>query len=180
MKYILSTHSFIPNRDRLQQHITVDKVPYDAWERNGFLTVTDTEVVDQNRVMQYVRSFCKTYDLKIQTLCFDPDNATKLMLELSDEFEVAEVYQSHKSLNEATKRFREEVYSGNVVFLNNPLLNFAMGNAVVKTTNGLIKIDKDAARRRIDPVDAALCAFKLALYHEFDDGNYADEWLDEE
>ncbi len=180
IRYILFSHSFIPNRDRLQQHITVDKVPYDAWERNGFLTVTDTEVVDQNRVMQYVRSFCKTYDLKIQTLCFDPDNATKLMLELSDEFEVAEVYQSHKSLNEATKRFREEVYSGNVVFLNNPLLNFAMGNAVVKTTNGLIKIDKDAARRRIDPVDAALCAFKLALYHEFDNGNYADEWLDEE
>ena len=180
IRYILFSHSFIPNRDRLQQHITVDKVPYDAWERNGFLTVTDTEVVDQNRVVQYVRSFCKTYDLKIQTLCFDPDNATKLMLELSDEFEVAEVYQSHKSLNESTKRFREEVYSGNVVFLNNPLLNFAMGNAVVKTTNGLIKIDKDAARRRIDPVDAALCAFKLALYHEFDNGNYADEWLDEE
>ena len=173
---LTSVAFIIPYKDRE----TVDKVPYDAWERNGFLTVTDTEVVDQNRVMQYVRSFCKTYDLKIQTLCFDPDNATKLMLELSDEFEVAEVYQSHKSLNEATKRFREEVYSGNVVFLNNPLLNFAMGNAVVKTTNGLIKIDKDAARRRIDPVDAALCAFKLALYHEFDDGNYADEWLDEE
>ena len=180
IRYILFSHSFIPNRDRLQQHISVDKVPYDAWERNGFLTVTDTEVVDQNRVMQYVRSFCKTYDLKIQTLCFDPDNATKIMLELSDEFEVAEVYQSHKSLNESTKRFREEVYSGNVVFINNPLLNFAMGNAIIKTNSGLIKIDKDAAHRRIDPVDAALCAFKLALYHEFDDGNYADEWLDEE
>ncbi len=180
VKYILFTHSFIPNRERLQEHITVDKMPYDAWERNGWLTVTDTEVVDQNRVMQYVRGFCSSQGLKIQMLCFDPDNATKLMLELSDEYEVVEVYQSHKSLNESTKRFREEVYSGNVYFLNNPLLNYAMGNAVVKTNNGLIKIDKDATKRRIDPVDATLCAFKLALYHEFDESSYSDEWLDEE
>ena len=130
--------------------------------------------------MQYVRNFCAEHGLKIQMLCFDPDNATKLMLELSDEYEVVEVYQSHKSLNESTKTFREQVYSGNVCFLNNPLLNFAMGNAVVKMNNGYIKIDKDAAKRRIDPVDAALCAFKLALYHDFEESNYSDEWLDEE
>jgi len=180
IKYILFSHSFIPNRERLQEHITVDKMPYDAWERNGYLTVTDTDIVDQNQVMQYVRNFCAEHGLKIQMLCFDPDNATKLMLELSDEYEVVEVYQSHKSLNESTKTFREQVYSGNVCFLNNPLLNFAMGNAVVKTNNGYIKIDKDAAKRRIDPVDATLCAFKLALYHDFEESNYSDEWLDEE
>lgn len=178
VKYILFSHSFIPNRDRLQERINVDKMPYDAWERNGWLTVTDTEIVDQNAVMRYVRDFCNKNDLKIEMLCFDPDNAAKIMLELSDEYEVVEVYQSHKSLNESTKTFREEVYSGNIVFINNPLLNFSMGNAVVKTNNGLIKIDKDAAKKRIDPVDAALCAFKLAMYHDFEDTNYSDEWLD--
>ena len=178
VKYILFSHSFIPNRDRLQERINVDKMPYDAWERNGWLTVTDTEIVDQNAVMRYVRDFCNKNDLKIEMLCFDPDNAAKIMLELSEEYEVVEVYQSHKSLNESTKTFREEVYSGNVVFINNPLLNFSMGNAVVKTNNGLIKIDKDAAKKRIDPVDAALCAFKLAMYHDFEDLNYSDDWLD--
>ena len=54
-----------------------------------------------------------------------------------------------------------------------------MANAVTKSSNGLIKIDKDAATQRIDPVDAVLCAFKLALYHEFSDFS-ADAWLDEE
>ena len=180
VKYILFSHSFIPNRERLQEHIAVDHMPYDAWERAGFLTVTDSDVVDQNKVMQYVRDFCAKYDLKIQKLCFDPDNATKIMLELSDEFDVVEVYQSHKSLNESTKTFREQIYSGNVNFLNNPLFNFAMGNAVVKSRDGLIKIDKDAARQRIDPVDATLCAFKLALYHEFDNSNFSDAWLEDE
>ena len=180
VKYILFSHSFIPNRERLQERIITDKVPYDAWERNGFLTVTDSEVIDQNRVMQYVKGFCGTFNLQIQKLCFDPYNSTKLMLELSDEYDVAEVYQSHRSLNEVTKTFREEVYKGNVIFTNNPLLNYAMGNAVIKTNNGLIKIDKDANKKRIDPVDATLCAFKLAMYHEFDTSNYSDDWLYEE
>ena len=179
VKYILFTHSFIPNRQRLQERIITDKVPYDAWERNGFLTVTDSEVIDQNQVMQYVKGFCGTFNLKIQKLCFDPFNSTKLMLELSEEYDVAEVYQSHRSLNEVTKTFREEVYQGNIIFMNNPLLNFAMGNAVIKTSGGLIKIDKDSNKKRIDPVDATLCAFKLAMYHEFDTTSYSDDWLED-
>ena len=44
-----------------------------------------------------------------------------------------------------------------------------MSNAVVRQYQGLIKIDKDAAKKRIDPVDAVLCAFKLAMYHDFAD-----------
>lgn len=181
VKYILFSHSFIPNRDKLRERIMVDKMPYDAWERNGWLTVTNTEIVDQNAVMAYVKGFCTSQGLVIETLCFDPANASKLMLELSDEgYDVQEVYQSHKSLNESTAGFREQVYCGNVVFLNNPLLNYAMGNAVIRTNNGLIKIDKDATKRRIDPVDATLCAFKLAMYHEFVDTQSTDEWLNSE
>lgn len=181
VKYILFSHSFIPNRDKLRERIMVDKMPYDAWERNGWLTVTNTEIVDQNAVMNYVKEFCASRGLAIEALCFDPANASKLMLELSDEgYDVQEVYQSHKSLNESTAGFREQVYCGNVVFLNNPLLNYAMGNAVIRTNNGLIKIDKDATKRRIDPVDATLCAFKLAMYHEFVDTQSIDEWLNSE
>lgn len=181
VKYILFSHSFIPNRDKLRERIIVDKMPYDAWERNGWLTVTDTEIVDQNAVMKYVNDFVNKNGLIINCLCFDPANASKLMLEMSDEgYVVHEVYQSHKSLNEATAGFREQVYCGNVVFLNNPLLNYAMGNAIIRTNNGLIKIDKDATRRRIDPVDAVLCAFKLAMYHEFIDTVSTEEWLNSE
>lgn len=181
VKYILFSHSFIPNRDKLRERIMVDKMPYDAWERNEWLTVTNTEIVDQNAVMNYVKEFCASRGLAIEALCFDPANASKLMLELSDEgYDVQEVYQSHKSLNESTAGFREQVYCGNVVFLNNPLLNYAMGNAVIRTNNGLIKIDKDATKRRIDPVDATLCAFKLAMYHEFVDTQSIDEWLNSE
>lgn len=179
--YILYSHSFIPNREKLAERIAKDKVPYDAWERQGYLTVTDTEIVDQDAVMRYVIAFCKKMQWHIETLCFDPANASKIMMDLSNMgYEVEEVYQSHKSLNESTNGFREMVYEKEVYYLYNPLLNFAMSNAVIRTNNGLIKIDKDATKFKIDPVDATLCAFKLALYHQFTStiNDVVDKFLD--
>lgn len=168
IKYIIYSHSFIPNREKLTERKRKDKADYDAWERINLLTVTDTPIVDQNAVMKYVKDTCKEHEWNIECLCFDPANAAKLMMDLSDEgYEVEEVYQSHKSLNESTQGFREQVYSGNIIYTYNPLLNFAMSNAVIRKNQGLIKIDKDATTQRIDPVDAILCAYKLALYHEF-------------
>lgn len=79
-------------------------------------------------------------------------------------------------MNEATQGFREEVFMGTVCYLYNPVLNYSMSNAVIKKNNGLIKIDKDATTKRIDPVDATLCGYKLARYHEFT--NAREEALD--
>ncbi|MGL5655898.1 MAG: terminase large subunit [Fusobacteriaceae bacterium] len=178
-KYIIFSHSFIPNREKLMERKAVDKVPYDTWEELGFLTVTNTPIVDQEAVMQYVLETCKKNKWEIKHLCFDPANASKLMMDLETKggYEVTEVFQSHKSLNESTQGFREQVYSGNVYYLYNPLLNYAMGNAVIKQNNGLIKIDKDATTKRIDPIDALLCGYKLSMYHEFefDITQYAEE-----
>ncbi len=180
VKYIVFSHSFIPNYERVREHIAVDKAPYDSWVEDGYITVTDSEVVDQGAVMDYVFKTCEAHGWSIEMLCFDPNNTTKMELELSSEgYNVQEVFQSYKHLNEATQGFREQVYERNVLYLHNPVLNYAMSNAVVRTYNGLIKIDKDATRKRIDPVDAVLCGFKLALYHEWEDyRGMSDAWLE--
>lgn len=181
-KYLLWSHSFIPTREALREHVLKDRAPYDSWEQRGFLSVTDTPIVHQGAVMQYVKSEIEKYGLDVQCLCFDPANASKIMMDLSEEgYTVEEVYQSHRSLNESTQSFREQVYAGNVLYTPNPLLNFAMANAVVRQNGGLIKIDKDATTQRVDPVDATLGAFKLALYHRFDAvslDSYVADWLD--
>ena len=180
--YIIFSHSFIPTREKLVERTRIDHFNYDAAERGGFLTVTDTPIVNQSAVMRYVIETCEGNDWKIQTLCFDPANASKIMMDLSDEgYEVEEVFQSHKSLNESTQGFREQVYSKNIMYTKNPLLNFAMSNAVIRRSNGLIKIDKDSTIQRIDPVDAVLCAYKLAMYHEFGDDQaaYLDKFIED-
>ena len=182
VKYLLWSHSFIPTWEALREHELKDRAPYTSWEQRGFLSVTDTPIVHQGAVMQYVKSEIEKYGLDVQCLCFDPANASKIMMDLSEEgYTVEEVYQSHRSLNESTQSFREQVYAGNVLYTPNPLLNFAMANAVVRQNGGLIKIDKDATTQRVDPVDATLGAFKLALYHRFDAvslDSYVADWLD--
>lgn len=167
-KYIVFSHSFVPNLEKLQEREAVDKMPYMSWAKQGYITVTNSQVVDQEAVWEYVVNFCKVQQLNIDTLCFDPANSSKMMMDLSNRgYKCVEVYQSHKSLNESTAGFREEVYEQNIMYTHNPVLNFAMKNTVIRQNNGLIKIDKDATRKRIDPVDALLAAFKLALYYEF-------------
>ena len=183
VKYIVYSHSFIPNRSKLAERVAKDKAPYDAWERDGYITITNSEIVDQSAVFRYVLQFCEEHQWHIELLCFDPANASKMMTDASNEgYDCEEVYQSHRSLNESTAGFREQVYMGNVEYEHNPVLNYAMSNAVVKTNNGLIKIDKDATTQRIDPVDSLLCAFKLALYHVFGDSfeELIDKFLAEE
>jgi phage terminase large subunit-like protein len=181
VQYAVWSHSFIPNNEKLSERIKVDKMPYQSWVDNGYITVTDTPIVDQRAVIDYVLAFCKKMNFHIEMFCFDPANASKMMMELSDMgYSVVEVYQSHKSLNEATAGFREQVYCGNILYEKNPVLNYAMKNAVIRTNRGLIKIDKDAAKNRIDPVDALLAGFKLAMYHVFYDSGYVDKWLEEE
>ena len=176
-KYIVFSHSFVPNIEKLREREIVDKMPYLSWAKQGYITVTNSQVVDQGAVWEYVTKFCIDNQLNIDTLCFDPANSSKMMMDLSNQGnKCVEVYQSHKSLNESTAGFREQVYEKNIIYTPNPVLNFAMKNAVVRQNNGLIKIDKDATRKRIDPVDSLLAAFKLAQYYEFvfDYNKYSD------
>ncbi|XZJ40567.1 terminase large subunit [Clostridium perfringens] len=178
-KYVCFSHSFIPNREKLIERTRIDKVPYDAWERNGFLDICDSETIDQQYVLDYVFRICKENDWHICGLCFDPANAGKAISDLNNEgYPVYEIWQSHKQLNEATQGFREQVYNKNIIYIANPLLNFSMSNAVIKKNNGLIKIDKDATIQRIDPVDAMLCAFKIAYFHQVVENKFsATDWL---
>lgn len=178
-KYILFSHSFIPNKEKLKERIIKDKQPYDLWAEKGYITITNTPVVDQNVVLEYVEDFCSKKNLNVECFCFDIHNASKLMLECSEKgYIVEEVYQSHKSLNESTSGFREEIYNNNIICEYNPVLNYAIANAIIKTNNGLIKIDKDKSTSRVDPVDATLCAFKLAYYHKDNKSdNYLNEYL---
>ncbi|MBU5323390.1 terminase large subunit [Sarcina ventriculi] len=180
--YVVKSHSFIPNREKLIERTRKDKVPYDAWERQGFLSVTNSAFVNQYHVIDYIINTCKKNDWNIYQVCYDPSNANLFATTMDDMgYEMVEIYQSHQSLNECTHGFREQVYDKKIIYEYNPLLTFAMGNAIIKQNNGKIKIDKDASKKRIDPVDATLFAFKMATYYE-DMSSYnrfINDWLDE-
>ena len=195
VKYMVYSHSFIANEDRLKQKIKTDKMPYDKWVEEGYISLTNTEVVSQSFVMDWTIGKIKElgYDIKedVGRFYFDDSNASKMMEDLKTYLINAEgissgkanemvdaCFQSARSLNECTKGFRDDVYNGNVNYIKNPVLDMAMFNAIVVTDNdGRIKIDKDKGRNRIDPVDATLFAYKAAMFETFDKEHQAE--LDE-
>ena len=169
MKFIIKQHSFIPNQDALMQRKIVDKMPYDTWLRQGYVSLTNSAIVDQQQVIEYCINTCRENGWNIKAFCVDPHNAGLLITTLADMgLDVYEIYQSAKHLDEPTSNFREQVYCKNVIYEYDPLLEWTMSNARIVTNsgNGYIKIDKDASRFKIDPVDAILCAHKLAMYYK--------------
>lgn len=184
VKYILLQHSFIPNRDKLIERELTDKFPYAAAEMKGELSVTDSDIVNQKKIMLWALDKANELGLEIYGWACDSWNAAFFMTELSErKHTVFDVSQTYGGLSEATKAFRDEVYQKHIVYQPDSLLNFCMRNAVEKSHDGRIMIDKDKKTRRIDIIDAVINAFKIARYIKQDaysrqKANAAlDEWM---
>lgn len=167
-KYYVYSHSFIP-KNRVAEHIKKDHAPYDIWIRDGLLTVTETLggiKTDYKYIIAHLKKLVEQYDLDIKLICYDPHNASAFLGDLEElGYDSLSITQSARNLNDATDDFRLEVEAGNVEYdEKNKLLTWSITNAkVVKNSFGEIKIDKEIDTHRIDPVDAVIDAWKMAM-----------------
>ena len=162
-KYVVRAHGFIPE-DTVAVHEKTDKVPYRAWAKAGYLTITPGDVVDYRFIESWILETTDDLGVNVKELCYDPYNATHF----AQDFEArgiatVEVRQGMRTLSEPTKAFREEAYRGNILHEPNPLLDWAVSNAVTKRDhNENIILDKEKSTNRIDPIAAVINAFSRA------------------
>jgi phage terminase large subunit-like protein len=163
------SHSFIPE-DTLTAKMKTDKVNYGLWVRQGWITMTPGAVVDYRFVQQYVLDMIEQNGWTVKEVCYDDWSAGLISQEMMDAgFEMVEIRQGIKTLSEPTKNFREEVYSGNVIHNNNPVLTWAIGNAVTRQDhNENIMLDKDKSTDRIDPIARVINAHVRVMLKEPD------------
>lgn len=166
-RFIVFNHSFMPE-DSLKARMKTDKVRYDLWVEQGWITVTPGAVVDYRFIMQYIKEKAQTKGWKIKEICYDPWSATMLAQELDAEgYTMVEIRQGIKTLSAATKSIREFVLQGKIIHDNNPVLAWAVSNAVVRQDhNENIMLDKDKSTNRIDPVAALINAHVRAMSME--------------
>jgi phage terminase large subunit-like protein len=166
-KYVVLSHSFIP-ADKLAERRQKDKAPFDLWLSEGYISMTPGAVVDYRFVLQDIKTRMEEHGWIVREVCFDPYNATQFAQEMESEgFTMVEIRQGIPTLGEPTKNFREEVYSGKVLHDGNPVLSWAMSNAITRTDhNENIMLDKSRARDRIDPVTALINAHVRAMNRE--------------
>ncbi|MFZ3172065.1 MAG: terminase TerL endonuclease subunit [Carboxydocellales bacterium] len=162
--YAVYSHSFIPE-DTLVAKRKTDKVPYDLWLKQGWLTTTPGAVVDYNFIEQYIKDTAKENGWIIKELDFDPYNATQFAQNMQNEgYEAVEIRQGVKTLSEPTKNFRELVYARKILHNKNPVLYWALSNAVTRQDhNENIMLDKSKTVQRIDPIAAVINAHTRAM-----------------
>ncbi|QKE72665.1 terminase large subunit [Arthrobacter citreus] len=162
--YYVFSHSFMPE-DTLKAKMRSDKVPYDLWVKQGWITTTPGAVVDYAFIRVYIKRMEKEYGINASEICADPWNATQFMQDMeSDGYTMVEIRQGIATLGAPTKHFREEVYKGNVIHDNNPVLTWAINNAVTRQdANENIMLDKSKATDRIDPIASVMNAHVRAM-----------------
>lgn len=165
--YAVMSHSFMPEETLMAKRKT-DKVPYDLWVKQGWITATPGAEVDYRFVLDYIIQQFEKYKWPKGEACFDKALATWLEHELAErDFTPVEIGQWYNQLSEPTKDLRAKIYNKKVIHDNNPVLTWAMSNAVVrKGPSENIMLDKSKAVQRIDPVAALINAHARAMSTE--------------
>ncbi|MGF7036590.1 phage terminase large subunit-like protein [Paenibacillus mucilaginosus] len=161
--FYIAQHSFIPE-ETLEKKKRTDKVPYDLWIRKGWLTVIPGPVVDQTAIEAYMVEEEERRGWMMREICYDPYAATQFAQNMSDRgYEIIEIRQGIQTLSEPTKEFRENVLQKRIIHGDDPVLTWALGNAVTKSDDKEnLMLDKAKSTNRIDPIAAVMNAFVRA------------------
>jgi len=159
--------SFIPE-DKLQERMATDDVPYSLWKEQGYLIVTPGATVDYDYIKQTVINM-RDEGYQIKELGFDKWNATHLMQQMENEgFVALEVPQTILTLTAPTKGLRTQVFEKKITHENDPVLNWAMGNAVQRQdAQENIMIDKRKSTE-LQMVRGSFCVCGYSFYCSHD------------
>jgi phage terminase large subunit-like protein len=167
-KYSVLCRFFIPE-DNMRERARRDKVPYDVWVRQGFITATPGNVIDYKYVLAQIQKDLTDYDLA--ELAFDRWGSQKIITDLQDlGFEVEgkcnliQFGQGFASMSSPTKELEKMVLSGEIAHAGHPVLAWMVSNTVVKTDPAFnLKPDKERSTEKIDGVVAMIMAISRAM-----------------
>ena len=169
--YDCLSHFYCPEEGILKR-ARVDKVPYDIWAKQGFITATPGNVVDYDWIKKDVFEAAKLYELR--EIGFDSWNAqataTDIMNELNPSgydggFQMVEMRQGPKTFNEPMKDLLVKLMSGQIRHGGHPVLRWNADNLVArKDANGNFAPDKEKAVDKIDGMVAMFMSWGRAMF----------------
>ncbi len=135
-----------------------DRVPYEAWVREGFIEATDGNVVDYDLIRERIKALRDVYS--IREIAIDRWNASQLTSQLmADGVTVVPFGQGFREMSPATKEFEKLVLGRRLHHGGNPVLRWMMSNVSIRQDPaGNIKPDKAKSTDRIDGIVAAIMA----------------------
>lgn len=149
--------------DTIAKRSKEDRVPYDLWAKQGFLTATPGSVISYAQIRKDINDLKQKY--AIREIGFDQWNAESMSQDLmADGLSLLKIPQTISYLNEPTKKLGDMVVSRQLVHNGNPVLSWMASNMVVKQDpNGNLRPDKGKASEKIDGIVAVIIALATFL-----------------
>lgn len=163
----------------------VDRVNYDIWEEQGFLTATPGNVIDYAWIEKDIYQAAKDY--QFLECGYDPWNATQTATRIMEElnptndkngFQMVEMRQGARTLNEPAKDMLVKIMAGKVRHGGHPILRWCADNLVMRMdANGNVAPDKEKATERIDGIVALIIAWGRAVFNKQEPNPYAERGI---
>lgn len=168
------SYAFVGTKYGLEAKIKADRLDYIRLQDMGQCEITqlDSGVIDVERVYQWLDSFVEEHNLDVQAICYDPAQYGSLLTQIEKghpEWQQVSVRQVTLTLSMPTKQFRDDILERRVRHPNNEILTGAMVNAVLKSDNNGVRIDKNKYSNKIDAADALLDAYAICFRENIDD-----------
>ena len=163
--YTVLPHFFCPEAD-IRKRGDLDGVNYASWAKDGFITATPGNVIDNAAVADYVRSLAERF--QVQEIGFDVAFAQGVMAPLVDEgYPVVTIRQGWVTQSPALNVLERAIISGNFRHGGHPVLRWNFSNvAIHKDANDNRIIHKSKSTDRIDGVAATWMAVSRAAAGE--------------
>lgn len=161
-KYIILPYFWIPE-DTLDLRVKRDHVPYDVWERQGYLQTTEGNVVHYGYIEKFIEQLGKKFN--IREIAFDRWGAVQMVQNLEGMgFTVVPFGQGFKDMSPPTKELMKLTLEQKIAHGGHPVLRWNMDNIFIRTDPaGNIKADKEKSTEKIDGAVATIMALDRAI-----------------
>ena len=174
--YFVLPFAWVPE-ETVEQRSRRDHVNYDLWARQGFIQVTEGNVVDYDYIEQTILTLRDQYD--IREIAYDRWNAAQLVQHLADEgLTMVPFGQGFKDMSPPTKELYKLTLEKKIAHGGHPVLRWCMDNVVVRTDPaGNIKIDKGKVTEKVDCAVALVMALDRAIRNKETGSVYEERGL---
>lgn len=151
------THFYLP-KDNLHKRSKQDRVIYEDWVRQGWITLTPGDLIDLDFVFTDALRLKGRYN--IVSCGFDPWKAVEIATKLESEgLKMVQMRQGHQTLGPPSRFLELGVLKTQFRFNRNPVLRWMAGNtAGLRDSNDNVRPDKSDHNKRIDGVVALVMA----------------------
>lgn len=160
--YYVLPYFWVPE-DTLELRVKRDHVPYDLWHRQGYLEITEGNVVHYGYIEKFIERLGERFN--IREIAFDRWGAVQMVQNLEGMgFTVVPMGQGFASMSPPTKELMKLTLEKKLAHGGHPVLRWNMDNIFIRTDPaGNIKADKAKSTEKIDGAIAMIMALDRAI-----------------